>query len=156
MGNPVLTLQWQEVQRAARSLGIQPQLLDVRRPEDLPQAFDAEAQKRAEALVVALDGLTLGNLRLIAELAAKHRLPSIYGVREYADLEGLITYGQSDLHQYQRAATFVDKIFKGAKPADLPIEQPTKFELVINARTAKALGLTISPSLLLRADHVIE
>jgi putative ABC transport system substrate-binding protein len=156
MGNPVVTLQWQEVQQAARSLGIQPQLLDVRRPEDLPRAFAAAAQERAEALIVALEGLTLGNLRPIAELAAKHRLPSVYAVREYADLGGLMSYGWNDPHQYQRAATFVDKIFKGAKPADLAIEQPTKFELVINSRTAKALGLTIPPSLLLRADQVIE
>ena len=156
MGNPVLPLQWKEVQRAARSVSIQPQLLDVRRPEDLPRAFEAAATERADALIVALEGLTLGNLRLIAELAAKHRLPSIYGVRQYADYGGLITYGPSDLHLYHRAATFVDKIFKGAKPAELPIEQPMKFELVINLKTAKALGLTIPPSLLLRADEVIE
>jgi len=156
MGNPVLPLQWKEVERAAGSLGIQPQLLDVRRPEDLPRAFDTAAKERAEALIVALDGLTQGNLRLIAALAAKNRLPSIYATREYADLGGLISYGHSERHQYQRAATFVDKIFKGAKPADLPIEQPTKFELVINRKTAKALGLTIPPSVLLRADEVIE
>jgi putative ABC transport system substrate-binding protein len=156
MSNPVLPLQWKEVERAARSLGIQPQLLDVRRPEDLPRAFDAAAKQRAEALVVGLDGVTQGNLRLIAELAAKQRLPSIYGAKEYVDFGGLITYGASDLHMYHRAATFVDKIFKGAKPADLAVEQPTKFELVINLKTAKALGLTISPSLLLRANQVIE
>ena len=156
MGNPVLLLQWEEVQRAARSLGIQPLLLDVRRPEDLPRAFDAAAKERADALIVGLEGMTLANLRPIAELAAKHRLPSIYGVREYADLGGLITYGWSDRHQYQRAATFVDKIFKGARPADLAIEQPTRFELVINLRTAKALGLTVPPSLLLRAEQVLE
>lgn len=156
MGNPVLPLQWKEVERAARSLGIQPQLLDVRRPQDLPQAFDAAAKQRAEALIVGLDGVTQGNLRLIAELAAKQRLPSIYAAREYVDFGGLVTYGASDLHMYHRAATFVDKIFKGANPADLAVEQPTKFELVINLKTAKALGLTISPSLLLRADQVIE
>jgi putative ABC transport system substrate-binding protein len=156
MGNPVLPIQWKQVERATRSLGIQPQLLDVRRREDLPRAFEAAATEHADALIVALDGLTQGNLRLIAELAAKHRLPSIYGVREYADHGGLITYGPSDLHLYQRAATFVDKIFKGAKPAELAVEQPTKFELVINLKTAKALGLTIPPSLLLRADQVIE
>ena len=156
MGNPVLPLQWDEVQRAARSLGIQPQLLDVRRPEDLPRAFDAAAKERADALIVGLEGMTLANLRPIAELAAKHRLPSIYGVREYADLGGLITYGWSDRHQYQRAATFVDKIFKGAKPADLAVEQPTKFELVIHLNTAKARGLTIPQSLLVRADEIIQ
>src|SRR5882762_4738530 len=125
MGNPVLPLQWKEVERAARSLGIQPQLLDVRRPEDLPRAFDAAAKQGAEALIVGLDGVTQGNLRLIAELAAKQRLPSIYGAKEYANLGGLITYGVSDHDMYHRAATFVDKIFKGAKPADLPIEQAT-------------------------------
>jgi putative ABC transport system substrate-binding protein len=156
MGNRVLPIQWKEVEKAARSLRIQPQLLDVRRPEDLPPAFDAAAKERAEALIVALDGLTQGNLRLIAELAAKQRLPSIYVVKEYADLGGLMTYGPSDPHQYRRAATFADKIFKGAKPADLAIEQPTKFELVINLKTAKALGVTIPQSLLLRADHLIE
>ena len=156
MGNPVLPLQWKEVQRAARSVGIQPQLLDVRRPEDLPQAFNAAAKQRAEALIVGLDGVTQGNLRLIAELAAKQRLPSIYAAKEYVDFGGLITYGSSDLHMYHRAATYVDKIFKGAKPAELAIEQPIKFELVINLKTAKALGLTIPPSLLLRADEVIE
>jgi ABC-type uncharacterized transport system substrate-binding protein len=156
MGNPVLPLQWKEVQRTARSLGIQPQLLDVRRPEDLPRAFDAATKERAEALIVAIDGLTQSNLRPIAELAVKHRLPSIYAVREYADLGGLITYGWSDPHQYRRAATYVDKILKGAKPADLPVEQPTKFDLVINLKTAKALGLTIPQSVLLRADQIIE
>ena len=156
MGNPVLPLQWKEVERAARSFGIQPQLLDVRRPEDVPRAFDAAAKQRAEALIVGLDGVTQGNLRLIAELAAKQRLPSIYGVKEYVDLGGLITYGPSDVHLYHQAATFVDRILKGAKPAELPVEQPTKFELVINLRTAKALGLTIPPSLLERADQIIE
>jgi len=156
MGNPVLPLAWKEVQRAAGSLGIQAQLLDVRRPEDLPRAFDAAAKERAEALIVGLDGLTQGNLRRIAELAAKHRLPSIYATRDYAELGGLIIYGVSDRHQYQRAATFVDKILKGATPGDLPIEQPDTFELVINLKTAKALGLTIPPSLLQRADQVIE
>jgi putative tryptophan/tyrosine transport system substrate-binding protein len=156
MGNPVLPSQWKEVERAARSLRIEPQLLDVRRPEDLPRAFEAAAQEHAEALIVALDGLMQGHLRLIAELAAKQRLPSIYAVKEYADLGGPITYGQNDLHQYQRAASFVDKIFKGAKPADLPVEQPTQFELVINLKTAKALGLMIPPALLLQATEVIQ
>jgi putative ABC transport system substrate-binding protein len=156
MSNPVLPLQWKEVERAARSLGIQPQLIDVRRPEDLAPAFDAAVKQRAEALIVGLDGVTQGNLRLIAELAAKQRLPSIYGAKEYANLGGLITYGPSELHSYHRAATFVDKIFKGAKPADLAVEQPTKFEVVINLKTAQVLGITIPQSLLLRADEVIQ
>jgi putative ABC transport system substrate-binding protein len=156
MSNPVLPLQWKEVERTARSLGIQPQLLDVRRPEDLPRAFDAAAKQHAQALIVGLDGVTQGNLRPIAELAAKQRLPSMYAEKAYAAVGGLITYGASDFHAYHRAATFVDRIFKGAKPADLPVEQPTKFELVINLKTAKALGLTIPQSLLLRADEVIQ
>jgi ABC-type uncharacterized transport system substrate-binding protein len=156
MSNPVLPLQWKEVERTARSLGIRPQLLDVRRPEDLPRAFDAAAKQRAEALIVGLDGVTQGNLRLIAELAAKQRLPSIYGAKEYVDFGGLIAYGASDPHMYRQAATYVDKILKGAKPADLPVEQPTTFELVINLKTAKALGLKIPESLLQRADQVIE
>jgi putative ABC transport system substrate-binding protein len=156
MGNRSIPPNWHVVEATARSLGIEPQLLDVRRPEDLPRLFDAAAKQRAEALIVGLDGVTQGNLRLIAELAAKQRLPSIYAERAYVDVGGLITYGASDYGMYHRAATFVDKIFKGAKPGDLPVEQPTKFELAVNMKTAKALGLTIPPSVLLRADQVIE
>jgi putative ABC transport system substrate-binding protein len=156
MSNPVNPIQWKEVEQAARTFSFQPQLLDVRRPEDLPRAFDAAAKQRAEALIVGIDSVTQGNLRTIAELAAKQRLPSIYGAKEYVDFGGLITYGASEVHMYHRAATYVDKILKGATPGDLAIEQPTKFELVINLKTARALGLTIPKSLLLRADQVIE
>jgi len=156
MGNPSVPPQWSIVEASARSLGIEPQLLDVRRPEDLRKAFDAAAKHRAEALVVGLDSVTQANLRPIAELAAKQRLPSIYPAIDYANVGGLITYGSSDVHMYHRAATFVDKIFKGAKPTDLPVEQPTKFELVVNLKTAKALGLTIPKELLFRADRIIE
>jgi len=156
MGNPVIPPQWRIVETSARSLGIRAQLLDVRRPEDLREAFDTAAKHRAEALVVGLDGVTQANLKPIADLAARHRLPSIYPAKDYANVGGLMTYGSSDFHMYHRAATFVDKIFKGAKPADLPVEQPTRWELVINLKTAKTLGLTIPQSLLLRADHVIE
>jgi putative ABC transport system substrate-binding protein len=156
MGNPVIPPQWNAVEVSARSLGIEPQLLDVRRPEGLRGAFDAAAKHRAEALLVGVDGVTQASLRPIAELAAKQGLPSIYGAKDYVAAGGLLTYGASDPHMYHRAATFVDKIFKGAKPSDLPIEQPTKFELVINLKTAKALGLAIPPSLLLQADQVIE
>jgi len=156
MGNPVIPPQWNAVEVSARSLGIQAQLLDVRRPEDLGRAFEAAAKQHAEALMVGVDGVTQGNLRTIAELAAKQRLPSIYGAKEYVDFGGLITYGASDPHMYHRAATFVDKIFKGAKPADLPVEQPTTFELIINVKTAKTLGLTIPQPLLLRADEIIQ
>jgi putative ABC transport system substrate-binding protein len=156
MGNPVVPPQWDIVEASARSLGIQAQLLDVRRPEDLPGAFGEAAKGRAEALVLGLDGVTQANLRPIAELAIKQRLPSIYPAKDYAKLGGLMTYGSSDFHMYRRAATFVDKIFKGAKPADLPVEQPTEWEFVINLKTAKAVGLTIPPSLLQRADQVID
>ena len=156
MGNPVIPPQWRIVAASARSLGIEAQLLDVRRPEDLRGAFAAAAKQRAEALVVGLDGVTQANLQPIAELAAKHRLPSIYPAKDYANVGGLMTYGSSDFHMYHRAATFVGKILKGGKPGDLPVEQPTKWEFVINLKTAKALGLTIPPSLLLRADDVIE
>jgi putative ABC transport system substrate-binding protein len=156
MGNPVIPPQWRIVEASARSLGIEAQLLDVRRPEDLRGAFEAAAKQRAEALVVGLDGVTQANLRPIAELAAKHRLPSIYPAKDYANVGGLMTYGSSDFHMYHRAATFVGKIFKGAKPADLPVEQPTTWEFVINLKTAKALGLTIPQSLLQRADEVIQ
>jgi putative tryptophan/tyrosine transport system substrate-binding protein len=135
-------------------LGFQPQLLDVRRPEDLGPAFDDAIRQRADALVVGLDTLTQSNQRLIVGLAAKHRLAAIYASMEFA--EGLIVYGVNYPDQYRRAASFADRIFKGAKPGELPIEQPTKLELVINTRTAQALGLTIPPSLLLRADQVIR
>jgi putative tryptophan/tyrosine transport system substrate-binding protein len=156
MGNPVVPPQWSIIQASARSLGVEAQLLDVRRPEDLQGAFDAAAKRRAEAVVVGLDSVTQANLRPIAELAAKQRLPSIYPAKDYAKAGGLMAYGSSDFAMYHRAAVFVDKIFKGAKPADLPIEQPMKWEFVINLKTAKALGLTIPTSLLARADEVIH
>jgi putative ABC transport system substrate-binding protein len=156
MGNPTVPPQWDIVRSSARSLSIEAHLLEIRRPEDLPAAFDAAAKQRAEALVVGLDGVTQANLRPIAELATKQRLPSIYPAKDYAHVGGLMTYGSSDFHMYHRAATFVDKILKGARPTDLPVEQPTKWELVINLRTAKALGITIPSSLLLRADQIIE
>ena len=156
MSNPVVPSQWKEVERGARSLGVQVQLLDVRNPEDLGRAFDAATRQRADALVVAVDALTQSNRQLIVDLAAKHRLPAIYGSDEFVYAGGLITYTVSFSHLYYRAATYVDKILKGAKPGDLPVEQPTKFELVINMKTAKALGVTIPQSILVRADRVIE
>ena len=156
MTNRVVPPQWEIIQESARSRRIEAQLLNIRHPEDLPGAVEAGVKGRAQALVVGLDGVTQGNLRPIAELARKHRLPSVYPARDYAQLGGLMTYGSSDFHLYHRAATFVHKIFKGAKPADLPIEQPTKYELFINLKTARTLGLTIPPSLLARADQVIE
>jgi putative ABC transport system substrate-binding protein len=147
MGTPALPPAWKEIEAAARSFGLQPQLLDVRKPEALGSAFDGAIRQRADALVVGLDTLTQANQRLIVDLAAKHRLPAVY-----ASMESAGNYPE----HYRRAATFADRIFRGTQPRDLPVERPTKFELVINLKTAKALGLTIPPSLLQRADQVIE
>jgi len=156
LSNPTLVTQRKQIEVAARSLGFQPQFLDVRKPEDLGRAFDTAVKQRADAVHVGLDFLAQSNLGRIVDLAAKHRLPTIYSTRDFVDAGGLMAYGVSRLEIYRRAATYVDKIFKGAKPGDLPVEQPTKFELVINLKTARALGLTIPPSLLQRADQVIE
>jgi putative ABC transport system substrate-binding protein len=156
MANPSIPRWWPVIQESARSIGVEAHLLDVRSPENLSRLFETAAKQRAEALIVGLDGITQANLRPIAELAVKHRLPSIYPARGYAEVGGLLAYGSSDVHMYHRAAIFVDKILKGANPADLPVEQPTRWELVVNLKTAKALGVAIPPSLLLRADHIIE
>ena len=156
MANPIFLPRWQQIQRVAQSFGIRPQLLDVRKPEDLESAFDAATTERADAMVVSNDGLTLQNRRRITELATKYRLPAVYAAREFVDAGGLIAYAVSFPDLYRRAATYVDKILKGTKPADLPVQQPTKFELVINLRAAKALGLTVPTTLLARADEVIE
>jgi putative ABC transport system substrate-binding protein len=156
MGNPTFALRWKEVELAARALGTESQLLDVRKPEDIAPAFAAATAQRAGALLTSVDALIQANQRTILELAAKHRLPAIYPTREFVENGGLMAYGVSYPELYRRAATYIDKIFKGARPADLPIEQPTKFELVINLKAAKALGLTVPPTLLGRADEVIE
>src|SRR5437762_1834891 len=140
----------------ARSVDVQPVLLDVRTAEELEPAFATASRQRADGLVVGQDGLFQANRKLIAELAAKHRLPAIYRSMESIEAGGLMAYGPNYPDLYRRAATYVDKILKGAKPGDLPIEQPTKFELIIDLKAAKALGLTIPQSLLLRADEVIQ
>ncbi|RPH54073.1 MAG: ABC transporter substrate-binding protein [Acidobacteria bacterium] len=145
-----------EVEVAARSLRVQVQILEARGPDEFQGAFAAMTRERAGALLVFPDGMFLLHRTRIADLAAKSRLPAMYGVREFVDAGGLVSYAPSLRDNLRRAATYVDKILKGAKPADLPIEQPTKFELVINLKTAKALGLTIPQSLLARADQVIE
>jgi putative ABC transport system substrate-binding protein len=156
MGNPLFPPQWEVTETVARSLGIEPQLLDVRKSEDIGRLFDAAITSRADALVVGADGVTQANRQSIIELATKHRLPTMYPSREFVDAGGLISYGVSYPHLYYRASGFVDKIFRGAKPGDLPVEQPTKLELVINLKTAQALGLTLSPMFLFRADEVIQ
>jgi len=141
---------------AARALSLELQLLEVRQPKELLGAFSALTGWRAAALLVLPDPVFGNELAQISKLAAHNRLPALYVRREFAEAGGLLAYGPSFSDNYRRAATYVDKILKGATPADLPVEQPTKFELVINLKTAKALGLTIPPSLLQRADQVIE
>jgi putative ABC transport system substrate-binding protein len=154
--NPVAAFAWKTTEPAAESLGLRIQLLDVRCPDDFDAAFRAATAARAEALLVLPDPMIIGNLNRIADFATKYKLPAIFEQREFVEAGGLMSYGANSPAIYRRAAYFVDKILKGAKPADLPVEQPTKFELVINATSAKALGLTIPPSLLLRADQIID
>jgi ABC-type uncharacterized transport system substrate-binding protein len=155
-GNPIHTAFWKETHTAAQTLGLQLQPVKVRAPEDFDDAFRAAAHGHAHALLAFDDALTLGYRARLVALAAKYRLPTMYGFREFPDAGGLLSYGPNLLDQYRRTATYVDRILKGAKPGDLPVEQPTKFELIINIKTAKALGLTIPQSVLVRADHVIE
>jgi putative ABC transport system substrate-binding protein len=156
MSSPTNPPEWQQIETAARSLGVQAQLLDVRKAEDLEPAFAAASRQRADGLIVGQDGILQANRKLVIELAAKHRLPAIYRSMEFIEAGGLMAYGPSYPDLYRRAATYVDRILRGAKPGDLPVEQPTKFELIINLKTAKALGLAIPPPLLLRADEVIQ
>ena len=151
-----LVAQSRATEQAARSLGLQAQILHIEKAEDLGPAFDAAVKQRADAVFVGLGPVIQSNVGRVAELAARHRLPSVFISREFVVAGGLMAYGVSYPDSYRRAASYVDKIFKGANPADLPIEQPTKFELVVNMKTAKALGLTIPPSLLARADQVIQ
>ena len=141
---------------AARALGVQLHVVEARAPADIDRAFADMTRAHAEAVTVLGGAMLNSERRRLADLAAKNRLPAVYPAREYVDAGGLMAYGPNAADLFRRAATYVDKILKGAKPADLPIEQPTKFELVINLKTAKALGLTIPPSLLGRADQVIE
>ena len=157
--NPIVAVHatfWRETEVAARKLGVALQPLDVRGPEDFEAAFAAATRGNAQALIAFDDALTVAHRPRIAGLAASSRLPAMYGLREFPDDGGLISYGASFADLFRRAAAYVDKILKGAKPADLPVEQPTKFELVINRKTANALGLTVPPTLLAQADDVIE
>jgi putative ABC transport system substrate-binding protein len=143
-----------QVELAARTLGVQLQFLAVRDAGDFDRVF---SQARGASALIQLDDVIFTSHRAqVVELAVKHRLPAMYGFKEFVDAGGLMAYGPDYPDLYRRAATYLDKIFRGARPGDLPIEQPTKFELVINLKTAKALGLTIPPSLLGRADEVIQ
>jgi len=144
------------IEAAARERGWKLLSLEVRGADEIERAFRAAIEARAGALILVSGALLTAQARRVAELAAKDRLPTMYSLRFYVEAGGLISYGTDIIEVWWRAAAFVDKILKGAKPADLPVEQPTKFELVINLKAAKALGLTIPPSLLARADQVIE
>src|SRR5262249_43318615 len=152
MSNPALPPQWREVEKAARALGIEPLLLDVRKVEDLAPAFEAANKQRADALIVGIETLTLANRRLIVDLAMRHRLPAMYASSEFDG--GLISYGVNYPEMYRSAAGYAHKIFRGAKPASLPVEEPTGFDLVINSKVARTLGLTIPGTLLLRANTI--
>jgi putative ABC transport system substrate-binding protein len=154
--NPAVAPTLRGAQAAARSLAVEVQIVETRRPNELGRAFSAIARGRAGALVTLADPVFSTARAQLVELAAKSRLPAMFFERVFVDAGGLMSYGPSFSDLFRRAATYVDKILKGAKPADLPVEQPTKFELVINLKTAKALGLTIPPSVLARADEVIE
>lgn len=156
LDNPSTALQWKDLETAAPSMGVKLQLFDVRKPEGLEPAFAAASQQHCDGLIVGQDGLFIAYRKQVAELAAKYRLPGIYRSMEAVEAGGLMAYGTDYADLSRRTAVYVDKIFKGANPADLPIEQPTKFELIINLKTAKALSLTIPQALLLRADDVIQ
>src|SRR6516225_9128775 len=153
--NPYAALVFKETQGAGRTLGIEVQSLEVRGPDDLDGAFEAARKQRPDAMITVEDPLTLTYRKRIVDFATGQQLPSL-GPREFAAAGGLISYGANLADLTRRAAGYVDKILKGAKPADLPVQQPTKFELVINLKTAKALGLDVPPTLLARADEVIE
>jgi len=156
LADPIAAPQVNDMETAARMLGIHLRTYDVRTPEEFPGAFTAAARDGAEGVLVTIESIFLGQRTRVVELAARHRLPAVYPYREFVDAGGLMAYGPNVASVFQRAATYVDKILKGAKPGDLPVEQPTKFELLINMKTAKTLGLTIPPALLLQVDKVIE
>ena len=154
--SPALTAYWKELRSAAQTLRIGLESVEVRASGDFDSAFSAMTRARVDALMVMPDPLVYSHRRRIVDFAGKSRLPSTYALREFVDEGGLIFYGASYLAAFRRVGYYIDKILKGAKPADLPVEQPTKFELIINLKTAKALGLTIPQSVLIRADEVIQ
>jgi putative ABC transport system substrate-binding protein len=154
--NPGNAPQLREAEVAARKLGVRLKPLEARNPDDLDNAFAAMTKERPSGLIVLVDTMLVGHRARLADLAAKSRIPAIYGLRDHVEAGGLMAYSANLTEMYRRAATYVDRILKGSKPADLPVEQPTKFELVINLKTAKALGLKIPQSILERADEIIQ
>lgn len=145
-----------DTERIARAIGIQLTSLEVQRPEAFEQAFEAASLGQIDALIAVEDYLVFTDRSRVVDFAAMSRLPAIYGLREFVDAGGLMSYGTDRRDLFRRCATYIDRILKGARPADLPVERPTKFELAINLKTARALGLTIPSSLLQRADHIIQ
>ena len=153
---PPAASQLREVEVAARSLNLEIIPTEVRGPDDFEPAFQAMVEQRAGALIVVPGVLFVENVRQLADLTVRARLPTMFYRREFVEVGGLMSYGTNNTEMYRRAATYVDKILRGAKPADIPVEQPTRFELIVNLKTAKALGLTIPLTILGRADEVIE
>ena len=159
LGNPANTataLNFKEAEVAARAYGLQVQSLEVRGPHDLDSVFSSMIKWRADALLPLGDSIIVFHRERIVNFAAKNRLPSMYGDKAWVEAGGLMSYGPDILDSFRRAATYVDKILKGTKPADLPVEQPTKFEFIINLKAAKQIGLSIPPNVLVRADRVIK
>ena len=155
LGNPALVYAWKVMEEAARGYKLEALVVDVRKPERLAAGVDSALAHKADALVVQVGALQPAQRRHIVELAARHRLPAIYGSRAYVDAGGLVSYGMDSQQLYYRAATFVDKVAKGAKPAELEMEKPPKFELVINRKTLRSLDLVIPPDLLLRSNDIV-
>ena len=149
-------LEWQQTEAAARRLGVALQSYEVRNADDLARTLEGMSRQRPDAVIMFFDPLTSGYRVIISDFALKNRLPTICGAREFAAAGGLMSYGPNIPELFRRAAVYVDKILKGSRPGELPIEQPTKFELIVNLKTAKALGLTIPPSVLIRADQVVQ
>ena len=156
LSDPIAAPQVKALEETARSLGIRLQVRDIRTSGDLPAAFEAGVKERAQGVIVTGESIFVVNRARVVELAARHRLPSVYHHRDFVEAGGLMSYQGVATEMHRRAATYVDKLLKGAQPADLPIEQPTKFEFVINLKIAKVLGLAVPPALLARADEVIE
>jgi putative tryptophan/tyrosine transport system substrate-binding protein len=154
--NPASLATWKVIEAAAPGMRLKAQMIDVRKPEDLASAFEAAVKSGIDGLVVGLETLTAANQNLIIEYTARHHLPAIYAARQFVEAGGLVSYGVSYPNLYYRAAGYVDKILKGAKPGDLAMERPTKFELVINRKTARALDIAIPPDLLLRSDEIVD
>ena len=155
-GNGAMVLKMKEVQSAAQALRVELKSLEVRDPQDFDRVLAALPREHPHALLTLADPLTYFHRDLIIEIAAKSRVPAMFEEREFVEAGGLMSYGPSILDNYRRAATYVDKILKGAKPAELPVEQPMKFEFIVNLKTAKQIGLTIPPNVLARADRVIK